>query len=75
MQDPLAAQFVELVRRELERQGISVSELARMVGVPQQNASRLLNDERPITTATIVRYLEALGISPRLEADLGAPIS
>lgn len=69
--DPLAGRFVEVILHELERQNMSISELARRLEIPQQTVSELLNHPRPVSSSTIVRYLEALGLTPRLEVDLG----
>jgi len=69
--DPLAERFVQVILDELRRQDLSISELARRIDIPQQTVSELLNHPRTVNTSTIVRYLEALGLSPRLEVDLG----
>lgn len=64
--DPLSKQFALLIRDELERQQVSISELARRIGTTHQTVSKTINHPGAVTTRTMLRYFEALGVQPRL---------
>lgn len=70
--DPLSVQFVELIRAELNRQDLSISDLARRLGLPQQNVSRTLTQPGTVTTKTMVRYFAVLGLTPVITIAVGA---
>ena len=59
----------ELVRHRIEERGMSVSSLAREIGVPQSNLSEKLGGERGWSTAAIRGLVRELNI--RAERLLG----
>jgi hypothetical protein len=64
--DMLSEQFSALVRSELERQGLSQGDLARLLGVPRPNVTRQLSTSGPVKSTTVCAYLVALGLDPDL---------
>lgn len=65
--DTVSDQFLELVRKEMEKQGLSNSALARKMGVPHQTVSELLNHPGVVRSTTIVKWCAALGVEPILK--------
>lgn len=51
-----------IVHREMLRQGLSKSDLAKRMGVSLQSLSKLLNSQPNMTLKTIARFELALGI-------------
>lgn len=64
--DMLSTQFSALVRKELERQNMSVAELARRLGVTRPVVSRQLNQPGNVASSTVVTYFKVLGMDPDL---------
>lgn len=63
-------QFRELVLTEMDRQGISKSELARRMGTTPQYVNTYLNPKSPTRAGILVmhRFCDALGMGLRLRA-------
>jgi predicted transcriptional regulator len=55
-------ELIEAIQREMKRQEISQSELARRAGVPQPNISRILAGGRGKISSELTRVLDALGL-------------
>lgn len=51
-----------IVHREMQRSGLSKSELAKRMGVSLQSLSKLLNSQPNMTLKTIAKFELALGI-------------
>jgi transcriptional regulator with XRE-family HTH domain len=62
--------FTEAVVREMERQGVSRTELARRLGATPAYVTKLLRGKVNFTLATMVRLARALG--PELQVGLGS---
>jgi transcriptional regulator with XRE-family HTH domain len=66
--DMLSEQFAAIVRAELDRKGWTITELARRLGVPRPNVSKILSDPGSVRSSTVVAYFNALGLDPSLRA-------
>jgi len=67
MQEPTAApdQFIRLLDRSIERQGLSLREVARLAGVSIAYLSRLLSKQRGVPAKKTIEKLEqVLAIEP-----------
>ena len=67
MQEPTAApdQFIRLLDRSIERQGLSLREVARLAGVSIAYLSRLLSKQRGLPAKKTIEKLEqVLAIEP-----------
>ena len=52
----------EVLRDEIECRGISLSRLARQMGVPYRTLNDILNERRSLTTRTAMRFEAALNV-------------
>ncbi len=52
----------EVLKDEIEYRGISQSKLAEQMGMPYKALNHILNERRPVTTATAMLFEAALGI-------------
>jgi ribosome-binding protein aMBF1 (putative translation factor) len=59
-------QWREIVNAELERRGMSRSELGRRIGLSPQNITEYLNARKCPSPAMMERFLRALDLEPRL---------
>lgn len=64
--------FTEAVALEMERQGITRSELARRLGATPAYVTKILRGKANFTLATMVRLARALGAELRVQLDSGA---
>lgn len=64
--DMLSSQFAAIVREELDRQGLTVADLARLLGITRPVVSRQLNQPGNVASSTVVAYFTALGLDPDL---------
>jgi len=60
--NPIIIDFRWLIRHELDRKGLTLSDLAASSGVPRTSLSAYLSGRRDMTGSTIERLLAALGL-------------
>lgn len=68
------SEFVSTVERALEEEGLSRTELARLLDVTPAYVSTLLSGRRQITNAVAQRVLHALKIAPMPSSRLDLPV-
>ncbi|MDE2843787.1 MAG: helix-turn-helix transcriptional regulator [Chloroflexota bacterium] len=61
----LSIGIIETSLKVMKRKGISRADLAREMGVPKSQISRLFNAPPNLTLLTIARIAVALGVEPR----------
>jgi transcriptional regulator with XRE-family HTH domain len=68
-------EFTESLVREMERQGVTRSELARRIGVTPAYVTKILRGQANFTLDTMVRLARALGsdLHVQIGAEAGAP--
>jgi DNA-binding Xre family transcriptional regulator len=58
----LLKQVLQLLKKERERQGLSLADMNERTGIDRGSLSKLENDEDPnVTMNTLLRYAEAIG--------------
>ena len=60
----------EILREELEELGMSASALAKVLGVPTNRITAILNGQRGITADTALRLARYFGTTPQLWQNL-----
>lgn len=65
MQTMLLAEQLKIYR---EKMGFSQKELAEIIGVPQSAVARIESGENSITTTTLYKFCEALGLTVQLSS-------
>lgn len=55
--------YTENLKRILKEKGIQVKELAEMLGIAKENASRLINQQTP-QLQSVLKLAEALNVEP-----------
>lgn len=65
--DPLAEQFITLIRDELSKRGITIKEFAELLGVTRQSVSEVLNKPSRVQSNTMFTYCRALDLAVTLE--------
>ena len=61
----LSIEIIENSLQVMKQKGISKSDLAREMGVPKSQISRLFNAQPNLTLLTIARIAVALGVEPQ----------
>lgn len=54
----------EFLREELDERGMSGADLARILHIPQNRVSEILNGKRSVTVDTALRLAQWMGSSP-----------
>lgn len=58
----LKDEFIRIVRSEMDRQGLSQSELARRMGIPQQMVSRYISGKHTPGLDVVEKFFLELGV-------------
>lgn len=64
--DVIREQFISIVEDRLKELGWTRSQLAREMGVSRQHVTDHLNSHVNSSTETLEKFLDALGLEPRL---------
>lgn len=62
-------EIMQRVQEEMQRLGMSRSELAERLGVHPSRVTRLLDDPDNVTMRTLWRVCSAVGLKPSISAD------